>query len=110
VTLFDKDSDTLDIPNQKKYFKYLSETGLAGLVILGTNAEAFLLTREERTQLIVAAREAVGPEFPLMAGVSESFSCFRFYGQVDALLLSSISNLDDSLNGIPEVGGVLDRF
>jgi 4-hydroxy-2-oxoglutarate aldolase len=69
VTLFDKETDTLDLPNQKKYFKYLSETGLAGLVILGTNAEAFLVTREERYQLIAAAREAVGPSFPLMAGV-----------------------------------------
>jgi len=69
VTLFDKSTDTLDLPNQKKYFKYLSETGLAGLVILGTNAEAFLVTRDERYQLIAAAREAVGPSFPLMAGV-----------------------------------------
>ncbi|KAG0648335.1 Dihydrodipicolinate synthase [Hyphodiscus hymeniophilus] len=69
VTLFDKETDTLDLPSQKKYFRYLSETGLAGLVILGTNAEAFLVTREERYQLIAAAREAVGPTFPLMAGV-----------------------------------------
>ena len=69
VTLFDKETDTLDISNQKKYFKFLSGTGLAGLVILGTNAEAFLLTRDERYQLIAAAREAVGPSFPLMAGV-----------------------------------------
>ena len=68
VTLFTKE-DTLDLSNQKNYFKYLSETGLAGLVILGTNAEAFLLTRKERCQLIVAARESVGPTFPLMAGV-----------------------------------------
>lgn len=69
VTLFDKQTDTLDLPNQKKYFKYLSETGLAGLIILGTNAEAFLVTRDERYQLIAAAREAVGPSYPLMAGV-----------------------------------------
>jgi 2-keto-3-deoxy-L-rhamnonate aldolase len=69
VTLFDKETDSLDLLNQKKYFKYLSETGLAGLVILGTNAEAFLVTRDERYQLIAAAREAVGPSFPLMAGV-----------------------------------------
>lgn len=69
VTLFDKTTDTLDLASQKKYFKYLSETGLAGLVILGTNAEAFLLTRDERYQLIASAREAVGPSFPLMAGV-----------------------------------------
>lgn len=50
------------------YYQYLSKTGLAGLVILGTNAEAFLLTREERSTLIALAREAVGESYPIMAG------------------------------------------
>ncbi|KAJ5206497.1 Aldolase-type TIM barrel [Penicillium cf. griseofulvum] len=69
VTFFHHDTDTLDLDSQSKYFTYLSTTGLAGLVILGTNSEAFLLTREERSQLISTARTAVGPDFPLMAGV-----------------------------------------
>lgn len=69
VTIFDSTTDTLDLESQKKYYAYLSKTGLAGLVIMGTNSEAFLLTREERAQLIATAREAVGPDFPLMAGV-----------------------------------------
>ncbi|KAB8227469.1 putative GTP cyclohydrolase II [Aspergillus alliaceus] len=69
ITFFDHSSDTLDLAAQKKYYSYLSTTGLAGLVILGTNSEAFLLTREERAQLIATAREAVGPDYPLMAGV-----------------------------------------
>jgi 4-hydroxy-2-oxoglutarate aldolase len=69
VTFFDKASDTIDWPAQKLYFAYLATTNLAGLVILGTNAEAFMLTSKERLQLIAAAREAVGPGFPLMAGV-----------------------------------------
>ncbi|OJJ42846.1 hypothetical protein ASPZODRAFT_136986 [Penicilliopsis zonata CBS 506.65] len=68
VTFFNAD-DSIDFAAQKQYFHYLSTTGLAGLVILGTNSEAFLMTREERAQLIAAAREAVGPTFPLMAGV-----------------------------------------
>ncbi|KAJ5544452.1 hypothetical protein N7535_007149 [Penicillium sp. DV-2018c] len=69
VTFFHQDTDSLDLISQSKYFAYLSKTGLAGLVILGTNSEAFLLTREERSQLISTARAAVGPDFPLMAGV-----------------------------------------
>ena len=69
VTFFNHSNDTLDLPSQKQYYSYLSQSGLSGLVILGTNAEAFLLTREERFQLISAARQAVGPSFPLMAGV-----------------------------------------
>jgi len=69
ITFFDPETDTLDLASQKKYFSYLSKSGLTGLVILGTNAETFLLTRDERSQLVVAAREAVGPDFPLMVGV-----------------------------------------
>jgi 2-keto-3-deoxy-L-rhamnonate aldolase len=69
VTFFNHEDDTLDLAPQNKYYQYLSKSGLAGLVILGTNAEAFLLTREERFQLISVAREAVGSTFPIMAGV-----------------------------------------
>lgn len=69
VTMFNPETDELDLEAQAKYYKYLSTTGLAGLVILGTNAEAFLLTREERKTLIATARAAVGPNFPIMAGV-----------------------------------------
>ncbi|GAD96999.1 dihydrodipicolinate synthetase family protein [Paecilomyces variotii No. 5] len=69
VTFFDHNTDSLDLVSQKQYYTYLSRSGLTGLVILGTNAEAFLLTREERRQLIATAREAVGPNYPIMAGV-----------------------------------------
>lgn len=69
VTFFNPDTDELALDAQARYFSYLSTTGLAGLVILGTNAETFLLTREERRELVSTARRAVGPRFPLMAGV-----------------------------------------
>jgi dihydrodipicolinate synthase/N-acetylneuraminate lyase len=69
VTFFNPDTDALDLDAQAKYFAYLSATGLAGLVVLGTNAETFLLTREERKTLVATCRKAVGPSFPIMAGV-----------------------------------------
>lgn len=69
ITFFDHSTDTLDTESQAKYYAYLASTGLAGLVILGTNAETFLLTREERKTLLETARRAVGPDFPIMAGV-----------------------------------------
>ena len=68
ITFFDPETDELDLDSQKKYYKYLSQY-LTGLVILGTNAETFLLTRDERATLLKAAREAVGPDYPIMAGV-----------------------------------------
>jgi dihydrodipicolinate synthase/N-acetylneuraminate lyase len=69
ITFFDHDTDTLDTDSQAAYYSYLSKTGLAGLVVLGTNAETFLLTREERKALLQTARRACGPNFPIMAGV-----------------------------------------
>ncbi|KAI1261408.1 hypothetical protein F5Y18DRAFT_203738 [Xylariaceae sp. FL1019] len=69
ITFFDPETDVLIPESQSKYYSYLSKSGLAGLVILGTNAETFLLTREERKELVKIAREATGPNFPIMAGV-----------------------------------------
>lgn len=69
VTFFDPETDCVDLATQAQYYTYLSQTGLAGLVALGTNSEAFLLTREERKSLIANARRAVGPSFPILAGV-----------------------------------------
>ncbi|KAF2729737.1 aldolase [Polyplosphaeria fusca] len=70
VTFFDPTTGALDLDSQRKYFQHLSLSGLTGLVILGSNAEAQLLTREERKTLMQTARSAVGPDFPLMCGVS----------------------------------------
>ncbi|KAK4200807.1 hypothetical protein QBC40DRAFT_325911 [Triangularia verruculosa] len=71
ITIFSP-SDTLDLESQSKYFQYLStpSTGLSGLLVLGTNAEPFLLTREERSSLLHLARSVCPPRFPIMAGVS----------------------------------------
>ncbi|KAL1623552.1 hypothetical protein SLS56_008256 [Neofusicoccum ribis] len=69
VTFFDHATDSLDLAAQSQYFSYLSKSGLTGIVALGTNSEAMLLTRDERRQTIAAARAAVGPSYPIMAGV-----------------------------------------
>jgi dihydrodipicolinate synthase/N-acetylneuraminate lyase len=69
ITFFNHSNDTLDTESQETYYKYLSKTGLSGLVVLGTNSETFLLTREERKTLLEVARKAVGPSYPIMAGV-----------------------------------------
>lgn len=69
VTFFNPDTDELALDAQARYFHYLSTTGIAGIVVLGTNAEPFLLTREERKVLLMTCRRAVGQDFPIMAGV-----------------------------------------
>lgn len=69
VTFFDPETDTLLPEQQSQYYKYLASTGLAGLVILGTNAETFMLTREERATLLKIARKSVPEGYPIIAGV-----------------------------------------
>ncbi|PSN64896.1 aldolase [Corynespora cassiicola Philippines] len=87
VTFFDAESDALDLEAQARYFAYLSTTGLAGLVVLGTNAETFLLTRDERKALVATCRRAVGPRFPVMAGAG---------GHSTAQVLEHISDARDA--------------
>ncbi|THX69229.1 aldolase [Aureobasidium pullulans] len=82
VTFYNPATGQLDLESQEKYNYYLSKSGLSGLVILGTNGEAFLLTREERARLIANARKAVGPDFPLMASVS-AFSTIQVLEYID---------------------------
>lgn len=69
ITFFDPVTDTLCLEQQAQYYRYLASTGLAGLVILGTNAETFLLTRDERLALLKLARQSVPEGYPIIAGV-----------------------------------------
>lgn len=80
VTFFHPETDELCLSEQAIYYKYLASSGLAGLVILGTNAETFLLTREERLALLKTARAAVGPDYPIIAGVGghSTKQCLEF--------------------------------
>lgn len=70
ITFFNPNTDRICPAEQTTYYKYLASTGLTGLVVLGTNAETFLLSQAERKELLELARSAVGPSFPIIAGVS----------------------------------------
>lgn len=69
VTFFDPDTDKLDLNSQAKYYAYLATTGLRGLVVLGTNVETCLLSREERKTMLDCARNVLPEEYPIIAGV-----------------------------------------
>lgn len=67
--MFDPETDKLCLDEQAKYYSYLASAGLRGLVILGTNAETFLLTRDERAALVKLARQSLPAGYPIIAGV-----------------------------------------
>ncbi|KAL8294986.1 hypothetical protein RB600_000788 [Gaeumannomyces tritici] len=112
VTLFDPDTDKLLLEDQKKYYAHLASSGLAGLVILGTNAETFLLTRDERRQLLEAARAAVGPDFPIMAGVGghSTAQVKEFIGDAAAAGADSVLVLPPGYFGKATTPAVVDAF
>lgn len=75
VTLYnDTDRQEVDLDACYKYFTYLIRGGVNGLVLLGSTAEAALLSAEERIDLVKIARKAAtdqgAPNFPLAAGIS----------------------------------------
>jgi 4-hydroxy-2-oxoglutarate aldolase len=69
-TFFDE-QDELDLGTLRSHIQRLMETEIAGYVVMGTNGEAVLLTSEERTQIIEAARDVIGKNTPLLAGCGE---------------------------------------
>ncbi len=69
-TFFDEDED-LDIDTYQRHIARLSNTGIAGYVVMGSNGEAVHLTSEERGRVIAAAREAAGQNAQILAGCGE---------------------------------------
>ena len=59
MTFFDPDTEDLDIPTIRKHAVRLAEAGLVGLVTMGSNGEAVHLTRQEKTAVTRATREAL---------------------------------------------------
>jgi 4-hydroxy-2-oxoglutarate aldolase len=70
TTFFNPTTDEIDLDAQAKYYHYFTRSGLTDLVVLGSNAETLLLTREDRAYLLQTARRVVGPNYPIIAGVS----------------------------------------
>ncbi|KAH7021477.1 NADP-dependent oxidoreductase domain-containing protein [Microdochium trichocladiopsis] len=75
VTLYkDSPRQELDLEAMHTYFTHLISSGVNGLVLQGSTAEAALLLPEERVAITRTARKAAAdlgvPKFPLAAGVS----------------------------------------
>lgn len=76
LTFFVPDTEELDIPAIKKHAVRLAKAGLVGLVTMGSNGEAVHLTREEKSAVTRASREALDEagfkDVPVIAGASEN--------------------------------------
>jgi 4-hydroxy-2-oxoglutarate aldolase len=100
------------LPEQTTYYKYLARSGLTGLVILGTNAETFLLTRAERLTLLKTARAAVGPDYPIIAGVGghSTKQCLEFINDAYSAGANYVLVLPAAYFGKQTTPAVISRF
>ncbi|GHH35344.1 4-hydroxy-tetrahydrodipicolinate synthase 1 [Streptomyces candidus] len=73
VTPFTPSGDALDLPGAQKLAGHLvTSGGCDGLVLNGTTGESPTTSDAEKTALVAAVREAVGPDVPLLAGVGSA--------------------------------------
>jgi L-threo-3-deoxy-hexylosonate aldolase len=75
MTFFDPETEELDIPAIKKHAVRLAESGLVGLVTMGSNGEAVHLSSEEKIAVTKATREALDSagftQIPIIVGATE---------------------------------------
>ncbi|HEX6569152.1 MAG TPA: dihydrodipicolinate synthase family protein, partial [Acidimicrobiales bacterium] len=67
VTLFGRDGG-LDAPATARHATHLVERGVRGVLVAGSTGEAATLDADERSELLIAVRDAVGGRVPVIAG------------------------------------------
>ncbi|KAL9560125.1 hypothetical protein MBANPS3_000089 [Mucor bainieri] len=73
VPTFFKENEDLDLEAFDKHIEYLANSGLAGIVVLGSMGEAVNLSDEERVQVIQQCSDSVkkyNPSLKIIAGTS----------------------------------------
>lgn len=75
VIFFDRETEDLNIPSIKQHTTQLARSGVAGIVANGSNGEAVHLSRDERSTVTRATREALDESgfvsAPVIVGASE---------------------------------------
>jgi dihydrodipicolinate synthase/N-acetylneuraminate lyase len=72
ITTQMKKDGALDLPATARHAETLIESGVAGLIFLGSLGENQAMAAEEKRQLIQAVVEAVHGRVPVLSGVAES--------------------------------------
>ena len=72
VTTQFKDDESIDFAANAKHVEWLLESGVHGLIMLGTVGENGSLSAPEKRDVLKAAMELVGGRVPVIAGVAEN--------------------------------------
>jgi dihydrodipicolinate synthase/N-acetylneuraminate lyase len=71
IPTFFKDNEDLDLETLEKHLTFLSNTGLAGIIFMGSTGEAIHLTDEERIAMIETGKKVLSktdPSLKIIAG------------------------------------------
>lgn len=71
VTTLMKDDGKVDLDATGQHVSFLIESGVHGLVMLGTVGENTSLSKDEKISVVEAALEAAGGRVPVISGVAE---------------------------------------
>lgn len=72
VTTLFKDDESIDFAANAKHVEWLLQSGVHGLIMLGTVGENGSLSAAEKRDVLKAAKELVGGRVPVIAGVAEN--------------------------------------
>ena len=70
-TFFKKDLVTIDFDSQIKHAKFLKDSGIAGLVVMGSTGENAHLTRQERFSIVSKIHTEL-PDFTVIGGIAQN--------------------------------------
>uniref|UniRef100_UPI00190F643C dihydrodipicolinate synthase family protein n=1 Tax=Geminicoccus flavidas TaxID=2506407 RepID=UPI00190F643C len=74
VTTQFKDDDSIDFAANARHVEWLLESGVRGLIMLGTVGENGSLSAEEKRDVLKATQELVAGRVPVVAGVAENLT------------------------------------
>lgn len=61
---------SLDTASLRRLVEFTVSAGVSGVAVFGFASEGFALTAPERTEILAVVRAALGPDLPIVAGVS----------------------------------------
>lgn len=96
-TIYDKD-DNINTEEIKKLVKVYKSKGVSGVYLCGSTGEGFLLSTEERMQVVEAVKEAAGDDFTIIvhvgcAGTKESIKLAKHAEAVGVDAVSAVPSV-----------------
>lgn len=96
-TIYDKD-DNINTEEIKKLVKVYKSKGVSGVYVCGSTGEGFLLSTEERMQVVESVKEAAGDDFTVIvhvgcAGTKESIKLAKHAEAVGVDAVSAVPSV-----------------